>query len=642
MGSRLISNMCMGLRFVLVQLALLSILTASTLHERRVLGKFTHEGLEVECSIKSIGHDRPLKLQAGEPVCFQFSVIDSTSGEPISGLYPAAWVHKRPAGFPRPNYVKMAETFISGGLFSKPDIDLNVYHVVALNGDRTISVVDPLFGFGGSKLLNLVDLPENGSDWVKMSRAPKLFISLPESQQIADVNTSSWQASHFMTQVNRPTVLALQPDEQFLWASMPDGVSIFRTEPFSMQYMLPVGKGPHAFTFTADGRYAFVSSHADSSLSIIDLANFDVVQSIKLDSPPTSLTYSEQSNAVYVLQSESGQIACIEADSHQLYRTIQSEPGLSELKFPPMGRFGFLINPKTDRLSILDTALDRIIQDGIVESGPTEITFSDNFAYIRHSRSPKLLLVPLDSPSLGVPSAPITTVEAPAGDAAYAHLGKLNTAVSITQAPGANAVLIANPEDKAIYFFKEGMAAPMGQFNNYGRKPHAVEVIDRSLRERSSSGVYTTVATLEAAGLSDIVFFMDSPRMIHGFELNIAPATTDLNVGPQIIEVQSKNFPQSLGVKVHSEIKFQTQAQGTVPKGAIEAYTYMTGGNWQDRQKLTISEKGLGSLYICPPLAGHYQIILKSPLSGYRIQQNQRFVFSAVTPETKLKINLNQ
>ena len=104
-----------------------------------------------------------------------------------------------------------------------------------------------------------------------------------------------------------------------------------------MQYMLPVGRGPHAFTFTADGRYAFISSHADSSLSIIDLANFDIVQSIKLDSPPTSLTYSEQSNAVYVLQSESGQIACIEADSHQLYRTIQSRTGSLEAEISTHG-----------------------------------------------------------------------------------------------------------------------------------------------------------------------------------------------------------------------------------------------------------------------------------------------------------------
>ena len=29
-------------------------------------------------------------------------------------------------------------------------------------------------------------------------------------------------------------------------------------------------------------------------------------------------------------------------------------------------------------------------------------------------------------------------------------------------------MLVANPRDKAIYYYQEGMAAPMGQFSNYG------------------------------------------------------------------------------------------------------------------------------------------------------------------------------
>jgi hypothetical protein len=36
--------------------------------------------------------------------------------------------------------------------------DLNVYYVLVMNEDNTISVVDPLFGFGGSKLLSYVRL----------------------------------------------------------------------------------------------------------------------------------------------------------------------------------------------------------------------------------------------------------------------------------------------------------------------------------------------------------------------------------------------------------------------------------------------------------------------------------------------------
>ena len=46
-----------------------------------------------------------------------------------------------------------------------------------------------------------------------------------------------------------------------------------------------------------------------------------------------------------------------------------------------------------------------------------------------------------------------------------------------------------------VYYYKEGMAAPMGSFSNYGRRPRAVRVVDRSLREQSP-GIYRTEARL--------------------------------------------------------------------------------------------------------------------------------------------------
>ena len=44
---------------------------------------------------------------------------------------------------------------------------------------------------------------------------------------------------------------------------------------------------------------------------------------------------------------------------------------------------------------------------------------------------------------------------------------------------------MANPADQAIYYYMEGMLAPMGSFNNYRREPKAVLIVDRSLRERA-------------------------------------------------------------------------------------------------------------------------------------------------------------
>lgn len=42
-----------------------------------------------------------------------------------------------------------------------------------------------------------------------------------------------------------------------------------------------------------------------------------------------------------------------------------------------------------------------------------------------------------------------------------------------------------------MIYYSEGMAAPMGDFQNYQRVPRAVMVVDRSLREEAL-GVYST------------------------------------------------------------------------------------------------------------------------------------------------------
>jgi hypothetical protein len=67
------------------------------------------------------------------------------------------------------------------------------------------------------------------------------------------------------------------------------------------------------------------------------------------------------------------------------------------------------------------------------------------------------------------------------------------------------------------------MAAPMGTFKTYSAEPLAVMVVDRSLRERVEAGVYETIANLPGPNSYDIVFFMDSPRIICAFPVEVRP-----------------------------------------------------------------------------------------------------------------------
>ena len=108
----------------------------------------------------------------------------------------------------------------------------------------------------------------------------------------------------------------------------------------------------------------------------------------------------------------------------------------------------------------------------------------------------------------------------PAGQKPPKESGSYSIANAIVPAPEEGAVLVANPADKMIYYYTEGMAAPMGSFQNYRRVPKALLVLDNGLRE-TARGVYSTTIRLDAPGYYDAVFLLDSPRAVHCFDFRV-------------------------------------------------------------------------------------------------------------------------
>ena len=53
-------------------------------------------------------------------------------------------------------------------------------------------VVDPLFGFGGSKLLSLLPLQSPGEDWLLSPGTDRLFVSMPAVGKVAIADTQRW------------------------------------------------------------------------------------------------------------------------------------------------------------------------------------------------------------------------------------------------------------------------------------------------------------------------------------------------------------------------------------------------------------------------------------------------------------------
>ena len=135
----------------------------------------------IELGVQPIKAGAQLEEEAAVAVTVR---IDDANGKPMPGVVPAAWMSLRHRNDRRPDAARCTEkiaTFTAGNVFVRPEVDLNVFHVLALNDDATITVIDPHFGFGGSRLLAMIELRSRGEDWTFNADSSLLYRLPPYS-----------------------------------------------------------------------------------------------------------------------------------------------------------------------------------------------------------------------------------------------------------------------------------------------------------------------------------------------------------------------------------------------------------------------------------------------------------------------------
>ena len=609
--------------------------------------RIVREGIAIELEIEPVeaSESAPGELREGDTVTFRFRITDTNTETPLSGVFPAAWMDLHPEGDSATCQDKV-EAFIGGSLFAPPELDLNVYYVLALNNDPTISVVDPLFGFGTTKLLDMIFLESPGEDWALAADQMTLFVSMPEINQVAVASTATWEVTKNLSVGFQPSRVVLQGDGRYLWVGFDgprdglSGVTVIDTEGPAVVKNILTGRGHHEIALSDGDRYAFVTNQGNGTVSVIDVGKLEKIKDLPVGREPVSLAYSSMAAAVYVSSRADGTITAVDAESHEIVATVQAEPGLGQIKVAPGGQIAFVVNPETDTVHILDAATNRIIQTADVEDGPDQVAFSDHLAYIRHKGSEIVLMIPLDQ--VGREGTAVPVIDFPGGQRPFGQVSNPSPADGIVQAPGATAVLVANPADKTIYFYKEGMAAPMGNFQNYGRQPRAVLAVDRSLEERAP-GAYETIATLRRPGRYDVAFFLDSPRTIHCFAVEVAPSPelAAQRARERPVEVQPILDGRALetggrvvlqvGEKIALEFKLVDPATKEPRTGVedVRVLTFRAPGTNQRRQPAHQVGNGVYQVDFVAPEAGVYYAFLESASLGLRYNESRKLILIA-------------
>jgi len=458
-------------------------------------------------------------------------LTDASTGEPIKGRYPAAWMDLGKAweakgGRPMTCRDRVA-TYLQGIVGIRPMIDLNSHFLLVMNRDASISVIDPAIGITGiTNLFAQVNLSRPGADWVLSEDHKRLFVSMPISDKVAVVDTQAFQVTHEIDAGVQPTRVEIQSDQRYLWASnttddaATSGVTIIDTADLAPVKFIATGRGHHEIAFTDDNRYAFVTNRDAGTVTVIDVQTLETVKDIKTGSRPMSIAFSPLGQAVYVTDVDTGKITVIDPEKLEIRGNINAEPGIGPMRFTPDGRWGMIINTSANKVFVLDASTNMLPHTIEVGNKPFQVNFTTSFAYVRSLDTQDVGLIPLSElDEMNTP--PVTFI--PAGQRPPGTVGDISIADSIVPAvKQAAAAYIVNQAEGTVSYYMEGMGAPMGSFRNYGHETRAIEIVDRSMSE-VEPGVYRGRVKIPVEGEYDVAFMMDTPRFLHCFSTFVEP-----------------------------------------------------------------------------------------------------------------------
>jgi len=596
-----------------------------------LLQKAVSGGVAVELSVARPG-DSKAAIREGDDVVVGLRVTDSATGAPLAGVRPSVWMTRRtgiPAADGKPCAAKIAR-IAAGSLFAAADVDLNIYYVLAMNTDDTITVVNPRFEFGGSHLLAMVQLSGRGEDWVLSADQSRLFVSVPKSSRVAVIDTTRWKVIREIDAGANPTDLELQPDGKYLWVATDAGATAVDAGTLGVAKKIDTGRGPHRLAVTGDNRSVLVTNAGEGTVSIITIGTLATAPGIPAGKQPVAIAWSSRSEMAYAAGAD-GVITIIEPRRGRAVARITTHPGIHDIRVSPDGKWAFVLNHEMKLVQVLDAAANRMVHVGVIEGTPEQITFTDTLGYITQIRDDAVLMSTLAS--LGEFGKPLSLADFTGGDHPPGSVPRSSLAAGIASVPGENAVVVANPADGSILYYKEGMAAPMGQFPNYGHNPAAVMSLDRSMRERTP-GSFQAQTRMPGPGLYDVEVFVDAPRVISCFELQVEGdegRERERRFGR--IAINYLDRPLTLPVAQATSLRFRmVDVRTNEERRGVEdvsALVVQTPGGWRTNQRAVPRDDGTYELSVTPPKPGTYFVYLESPSLELRLSNPNRIAFDA-------------
>ena len=540
--------------------------------------------------------------------------------------------------------------YLQGSFDFRPELDLTSYYILALNPDSTISVIDPDGGVNGiSQLYSMIFLDGNGEDWVLDNAEKLLYVSMPDVGKIAVVDVNSFKVLANISAGSHPTQLKLQPGGGYLWvANTPEGmfanggVTVIDTYNFKVAAHFRLGEGAHTIAFgtAADEGHAhtgqvetnssfnvFVTDVKKNLLTVIDAQSLREVKNFPLGMRPAGLAYSEASDSMYITGASTGQVVVLNATTLADPQKIETGLVMQTLRFSRDGRWGFALSPANNQVLVIDAQTNQVRHAFTVDNKPTRVTFSEAYAYVQPSSEAAMVLFDLAQLGQTETPSPVKIIggQTPADKAAF----PLAQADAVVPVHGGTHVLIANSGDQTIYSYMEGMNAPMGSYQNYGRAPLSVLVVDRGLVS-FEPGVFSTEVKLPHPGEYEVAFLTGEPHVAHCFNITANSANPDIEPPAGLeLNVLTKERKVQVGSSLALEVELidtkTRQVVADLPDVIVLATLVSGQESAQSQAPYVCSQlsKGLYGANLLFSTPGLYNIYFKIPSRNLEISNFQ-------------------
>jgi serine/threonine-protein kinase len=165
-----------------------------------------------------------------------------------------------------------------------------------------------------------------------------------------------------------PGFIAVAPDGRYAYTANRDAksLSVIDTTLNTVTATIPVTAGPPQFVaFAPDGRRAYLSIYDNDRsvnlVGVLDTASNKILTTVQTGLSPFALTVTPDGKYVYVPEHDSGRISVISTATDAVVTTINVPPNPHSIKFTNDGRRAYVANHDSNVVSVLATGSNTVL-----------------------------------------------------------------------------------------------------------------------------------------------------------------------------------------------------------------------------------------------------------------------------------------